>query len=110
MAVANDHPGEQDRIEAIRCLLGGLTHGADAIEIAASIVDLHPKNDTFPGEVFLELGADVLELAQVERSNPIRFEDLCGRFPPEVEFRGKENRRIRYAILTSVALRGGLEP
>jgi hypothetical protein len=28
----------------------------------------------------------------------------------EVEFRGKEHRRIRYAILTAFAVHGGLEP
>jgi hypothetical protein len=28
----------------------------------------------------------------------------------EREFRGKDNRRIQYAILTSASVRGGLEP
>ncbi|MCP4087176.1 MAG: hypothetical protein GY745_19335 [Actinomycetia bacterium] len=90
--MANDRPSEQDRIEAIRRLLEGLTNGDDATEIAASTADLHPTRDTFPGEVFLELAADVREVAQIERSNAIRLEDLCRRLLPEVEFRGKENR------------------
>jgi hypothetical protein len=29
---------------------------------------------------------------------------------PECEFRGRQNRKIQYAILTSAAVRGGLEP
>jgi len=28
----------------------------------------------------------------------------------ECEFRGRENRKIQYAILTSASVRGGLEP
>lgn len=27
------------------------------------MLDLHPKNNTFPGEVFMELAADALEIA-----------------------------------------------
>jgi hypothetical protein len=35
---------------------------------------------------------------------------LRERFLPECEFRGRENRKIQYALLTSASLRGGLEP
>ena len=108
--MAVKRPTEQDRAEALRRLLVGLADGADAVDIAASIADLHPKNNTFPGEVFMELSADVLELTTVERTSPLRYENLCSRFLPEVELKGKENRRIQYAILTSASLRGGLEP
>ncbi len=93
-------PTEQDRVEALRRLLVGLADGADAVDLAASIADLHPKNNTFPGEVFMELAADILELAIVELTSPIRYEDLCSRFLPEVDFKGnlKNNQSLASSV------------
>ncbi|MCP4106521.1 MAG: hypothetical protein GY749_13470 [Desulfobacteraceae bacterium] len=108
--VAPSRPTEQDRVEAIRRLLAGMTAGSGAVELTASVGDLHPENNTFPGEVFMGLAADALEVAGIGRTNPILFADLCSRFLPEVEFRGKENRKIRYAVFAATALRAGLDP
>ena len=108
--MATKRPTEQDQREALRRFLSGLAEGADVFELAESMADLHPKNNTFPGEVFMALAADVLELANVTRSDPIRYEGLREAYLPECEFRGRENRKIQYALLTSGSLRGGLEP
>lgn len=56
------------------------------------------------------LGADALDVVGAARTEPIPYEGLRERFLPELEFRGKQNRKIQYAILTSASLRGGLEP
>lgn len=103
-------PTEGDRIEAIRRLLSGLADGADAHELAAAVADLHPKNNTFPGEVFMELAADAFDAADISRDNSIPYEGLREVHLPEGAFRGRENRKIQYAILTSAAWRAGLEP
>jgi len=103
-------PPEEDRIEAIRRLLGGLENDSDAHELAAAIADLHPKNNTFPGDVFMELAADALEIAGISRDAPIAYEGLREAHLPECSFRGRENRKIHYAILASTAFRAGLEP
>lgn len=103
-------PTEDDRIEAIRRLLSGLEAGADAHELAAAVAELHPKNNTFPGEVFMGLAADAFDVAGVSRDNSIPYEGLRETHLPECEFRGGENRKIQYAILTSAAWRAGLEP
>jgi hypothetical protein len=103
-------PTEDDRIEAIRRLLSGLETGADAHELAAAVADLHPQNNTFPGEVFMELAADALDLAGIDRDPAIAYEGLLEAHLPECQFRGRENRKIQYAILTSAALRAGLKP
>lgn len=58
----------------------------------------------------MELAADALEIAEVERSHPVSYENLLSTFLPEAAFKGKENRYIQYAILTTFAIRGGLEP
>ena len=103
-------PSEDARIEAIRRLLSGLANGADAHELVAAVADLHPKNNTFPGEVFMELAADAFDVAGVSRDGPIPYEGLLEVHLPECRFRGRENRKIQYAILISAARRAGLEP
>ena len=108
--MARQGPTEEDRDEALRRLLSGLAAGDDVFELSASVADLHPKNNTFPGEVFMELAADVLEVADATRNDPIPYHGLRETYLPECEFRGKDNRRIQYAILTSASVRGGLEP
>lgn len=102
-------PTEEDRTEAIRRLLSGLERGSDAHELAAAVADLHPKNNTFPGEVFMEIAADALEIAGISRHASIPYEGLREAHLPECSFRGRENRKIQYAILTSAAFRAGLE-
>ena len=42
-------------------LLDGLARDADIFEVLSELPPLHPRNDTFPGEVFLHLAADPLE-------------------------------------------------
>ncbi len=108
--MARQGPTEEDRDEALRRLLSGLAADADVFELTASVADLHPKNNTFPGEVFMEAAADALEIADATRDDPIRYEGLRETYLPECEFRGRDNRRIQYAILTSASVRGGLEP
>jgi hypothetical protein len=51
---------DEDHREAIRRLLVGMAGGQDAVELSAAMADLHPKNDTFPGEVYMRLAAEVL--------------------------------------------------
>ena len=38
------------------------------------------------------------------------YRELLSTHLPEVAFRGKEHRRIQYAVLTAYAVHGGLEP
>lgn len=108
--MARKRPTEEDRVEALRRVLSGLVDGADVFELAASVADLHPKNDTFPGEVFMGLAADAMDIAGATREDPIRYEGLRETHLSECEFRGRNNRKIQYAVLTSASVRGGLEP
>jgi len=108
--MARQGPTEEDRDEALRRLLSGLVAGDDVFELAASVADLHPKYNTFPGEVFMDLAADALEIAGATRNDPISYEGLLEAYLPECEFWGKNNRKMQYAILTSASVRGGVEP
>ena len=46
---------------ARRVLLDGLARGADIVELVSELAPLHPRDNTFPGEVFLHLAADTLD-------------------------------------------------
>lgn len=102
--------GEEDHREAVRRLLVGLAAGQDMANLSTSIVDLHPKYDTFPGEVYMRLAAEVLADTVAADAGPIDYEGLRERHLQEVRFRGKENRKFQYAVLCSAAVAGGLEP
>jgi hypothetical protein len=100
---------DEDHREAVRRLLVGMAAGQDAVELSAAVVELHPKNDTFPGEVYMRLAAEVLA-DTVAAGGRVEYEGLRERHLDEVGFRGKENRKFQYAVLCSAAVAGGLEP
>ena len=95
---------------ARRALLDGLTREADIFEVLSDLAPLHPRNDTFPGEVFLELAADALQWCAASRDQPLPLEGLRERFLPECAFRGRQNAKLQYAVLAAAAVHGGTEP
>lgn len=101
---------EEDEREAVQRLLVGLSSGQDVFELSATIADLHHKDDTFPGEVYIRLAAEVLADTSAAGAGPIEYEGLREMHLEEVEFRGKENRKFQYAVLCSASIAGGLEP
>lgn len=68
---AKKRPTEEDRAEALRRVLSGLKKGDDVSELATAVAELHPVRNTFPGEVFMRLAADALDIADVMRGDPI---------------------------------------
>ena len=95
---------------ARRALLDGLARDADLFEVLNDLEPLHPRNDTFPGEVFLHLAADALHWCGASRAEPLPLEGLRERFLPECAFRGRQNAKFRYAVLAAAAVHGGTEP
>ena len=61
---------EEDEHEAAQRLLVGLSSGQDVAELTATIADLHRKNNTFPGEIW------VVSQTRPARTPPSR-ESLC---------------------------------
>ena len=95
---------------ARRALLDGLARDADIFEVLGGLAPLHPRNDTFPGEVFLHLAADALEWCGARRAEPLPLEELRERFLPECGFRGRQNAKLQYAVLAAAAIHGGTDP
>jgi hypothetical protein len=103
-------PTAEDAMTARRMLLDGLARDADIFEVLGALAPLHPRNDTFPGEVFLRLAADALEWCRASPADPLPLEGLRERFLPEATFRGRQNAKLQYAVLAAAAVHGGTEP
>ena len=107
---ARKQPTPQDTVTARRVLLDGLARDADIFELVSELAPLHPRDNTFPGEVFLRLAADALDWCEASRADPLSLEGLRERFLPECTFRGRQNKKLQYAVLAAAALHGGTDP
>ena len=106
---AKKRPTSQDAVTASQILLDGLAHDVGVFELLDQLVSLHPRNDTFPGEVFLRLAADALDWSGVSRPDPVALEGMRERFLPECAFRGRDNSKLQFAVLAAAAQHGGAE-
>jgi hypothetical protein len=79
-------------------------------ELSGELAPLHPRNNTFPGEVLLEVAADALDWCQASRADPLALEGMPQRFLPECAIRGRQNKKLQFAVLAAAALNGGAEP
>jgi hypothetical protein len=107
---ARKRPTPEDTLTARRVLLDGLARDTDIFELVSELAPLHPRDNTFPGEVFLRVAADALDWCRASRADPLPLEGLRERFLPECAFRGRQNTKLRYAVLAAAALHGGTEP
>jgi hypothetical protein len=107
---ARKQPTPEDAATARHILLDGLARDADIFELLSQLAPLHPRDNTFPGEVLLRLAADALDWCQVSRADPLPLEGIRERFLPECTLRGRQNNKLQYAVLVAAALRGGTDP
>lgn len=109
-AVAPRHrPTPEEAAQAVELLLNALESDADIFDAFDRIRPLHPKDNTFPGEVFVRLAAKALAEGGVSPSDPISEDGLVERHLPEAAFRGRQNHKIRYAVLVAAATHAGVE-
>lgn len=108
---ARHRPTSDDRRSAIDIALSGLARGDDLADLAERLEPLHPRNDTFPGEVLLDLAADAIDVAGATRQSPIEFEGIRDRYLPEAVVHTKAQRhKSNYALRAAAMLRGGVDP
>lgn len=93
---------ERLRSKRARCREREAT-GTDIFDALDLIGPLHPKNNTFPGEVFMRLAAQALAEGGVSPASPISQEGLIDRYLAEATFPGRQNQKIRYAVLVAAA-------
>lgn len=104
-------PIPEDRIEAIRIALSGIANGVELGEIASDLEPLHPKNNTFPGEVLLELAADAIDESGATRQVPLDSENIRKRHLPEDRAHTKAQQyKVEFALHAAAMIRGGVDP
>jgi hypothetical protein len=67
---AKKRPGPEDAITARQILLDGLAADRDPRGLVGELAPLHPRNNTFPGEVFLRVAADALDWCGAKQPCP----------------------------------------
>jgi hypothetical protein len=72
---------------------------------------LHPRNNTFPAEVLLELAAEAIAESGASPGEPIQYEGMRDRYLPEYHFRDKsQQHNSHYALIAAAMIRGGVYP
>jgi hypothetical protein len=102
---------DEDYENAARFGLLGLMAGQHSDTIMAELAALHPRNDTFPAEVLLELAAEAIEESGASPTEPIQYEGMRDRYLPEYHFRGKsQQHKSHYALMAATMIRAGVYP
>ena len=102
-------PTEEEAREGVDRLLVAAETGGDIFDALNEIRPLHPKDNTFPGEIFMRLAADALDEGGVSREQPMSEERLVPGYLPECQFRWRDKRKIRYALMAASATHAGIE-
>jgi hypothetical protein len=104
-------PTADDRAKAIRVALSGIADGLELGDLAALLAPLHPRNNTFPGEVLLELAADAIEESGATREQPLESEGIRKRHLPEDRAHTKaQHHKAEYALRAAAMVRAGVDP
>jgi hypothetical protein len=108
--VKQRQPTREDAVEAERLLLAAVVGDTSLDAAFLEIAALHPRNNTFPGEVFIALAADAIEAGGWTRRQSLSHEEFRERFLADHKFSGREHQKLRYAMLAAAAVHGGVEP
>ena len=104
-------PTDEDYNSAARLGLSALMPDQDSDLIMEQLAGLHPRNNTFPAEVLLELAAEAIEESGASPADPIRYEGMRDRHLPEYHFRGKsQQHKSHYALMAAAMIRAGVYP
>ena len=104
-------PTDEDYANAARLGLIALTAGQDLDSIMERLAALHPRNNTFPAEVLLELAAEAIVESEASPAEPIQYEGMRDRYLPEYHFRGKsQQHNSQYALMAAAMIRAGVYP
>jgi hypothetical protein len=91
--------------------LSGLVRDDDLRDVAGQLELLHPRNDTFPAEVLLELAADAIAVSGASVRSPLEFEAIRGRFLPDgVAHTKAQHDKSKFALRAAAMLHGGVDP
>jgi len=109
--VTKARPTDEDYDDAARLGMLGLMADQDSDSIMEQLAALHPRNNTFPAEVLLELAAEAIAESEASPAEPIQAERMRDRYLPEYHFRGKsQQHKSHYALMAAAMIRAGVYP
>lgn len=104
-------PAEEPADEVIHLVLAGLTNGTDLDDIAPRVAALASERSLFPGDVLINLAADIIEASGATREDPIDTNDIRRRLLPEDRAHTRaQHQKAEYAIRAAAMVRAGVDP
>jgi hypothetical protein len=111
MTATARRPNNEDYSEATRLGLLALMADQDAESTMAGLAALHPRNNTFPAEVLLELAAEAIVESGASAAEPIQYVGMRDRYLADYHFRGKlQQHKSHYALMAAAMIRAGVYP
>ena len=91
--------------------LSGIASDRELGEVARDLEPLHPKNNTFLGELLLELAADAIEESGASRAAPLDMERVRERLLPEDRAHTRaQHHEAEFALRAGAMVRAGVDP
>ncbi|MGO8859279.1 MAG: hypothetical protein ACLQRH_00705 [Acidimicrobiales bacterium] len=104
-------PTDDKHDNAARLGLLGLTAPQDLDSIMEQLAALHPRNDTFPAEVLLELAGEAIAESGASAADPSCTKECATAISPRYDFRGKSpQHKSHYALMAAAMIRAGVYP
>lgn len=92
-------------------VLVGLSQGRDFDQIVAMVAPPISTHDLFPGDLLLELAADMIEAANPTRKRPLDTEQIRRRFLPEDRAHTRaQHYKANFAVNAAAMIRAGVDP
>ena len=111
MSAKAHRPTAEDYADTARIGLRGVSEGPAPDSIMEDLAALHPRNNTFPAEVLLELAAEAIAESGASPAEPIQYEGMRDRYLAEYHFRGKsQQHKSHYALMAAAMIRAGIYP
>jgi len=95
---ARKRPMPEDGSTARQLPLDGLATDDSIGQIIAGLEPLHPRCNTFPGEVFLGLAGEALDWCWASQREPVPLDRMRERFLPGCTFRGRDSGKLWFAV------------
>lgn len=109
--MSDDELWAERRREVMSLALSGIAAGRELGDLARDLEALHPKNNTFPGEVLLELAADAIAESGATRAVPLATERLRKRLLPEDRAHTEaQHYKADFAVRAAAMIHGGVDP
>jgi len=97
--------------EVTHLVLSGLANGVDLDKTAARVAALVTDRTLFPGEVLIDLAADIIEVSGASREHQIDTTDIRRRLLPEDRAHTRaQHLKADLAIRAAAMVRAGIDP